>query len=130
MEVVLFAVILLFAGMAAGALSAFMGYQTDPKNKFNGRKFVNAIFTGTIAGFGLGMAQVVALQAMNIDNVPALVVVIETGTLIASALGVDFIRNRSGDAINAGTNARIAELEARLAAAGAAPTPTGVLTGK
>lgn len=109
-EVNALAIIFLVAGISGGSLAAFIGYQTDPKNKLNGRKFLNALLTGLVSGFGLGMAQIIVLQALNVANVPDLVAIIMTGEIVAGALGIDFLRNRAGDAITMNTRTELATL--------------------
>lgn len=102
-SVEIYAIMSIVVGALGGAFASFVGYQTDPNNSFHGRKFLNAIITGLVAGFVAGVAQATALQELKVEVVPLMVVIIGLATVFGTSLGADFFRNRVGDAIIAST---------------------------
>jgi H+/Cl- antiporter ClcA len=77
----------LVTGAVAGAFSAYLGWNRSGE-EFNGRKFIDGLATGIIAGLVLGFANIATLK-----NSPDEIALMTTvGTILFGALGADFVR--------------------------------------
>jgi len=77
----------LVTGGVGGAFSAYLGWNRSGE-EFNGRKFIDGLATGVIAGLVLGFANIAALK-----NSPDEIALMTTvGTILFGALGADFLR--------------------------------------
>jgi len=87
-------VIGLAIGAAAGALSAFLGWNksTDP---FDARKFISGIVTGIITGIVAVLAIVATIQ-QAVDQTALLIIYV---TLFIGIIGVDNVRTALSGAI-------------------------------
>ena len=85
----------LLVGTAGGIFASVVGFLTTASAHFSGRKFAIALMTGAIAGLTVGVAQA---------NSPVFIVgqlsdqLITLATIFLEAVGIDFVRNRIGDA--------------------------------
>lgn len=86
-------------GIAGGITSSVIGFITTIANGtapiFNKAKFAIAVMTGAIAGLTIGMAQA---SSPVFSSGTSQDIIIALGTIFLGAVGVDFIRNRIGDA--------------------------------
>jgi len=81
-------------GAAAGALSAFLGWNKD-EVVFDARKFVTGIITGIIAGVAVVLANTAGLQTAVDESA----ILIQLVIIVLAILGVDTLRTSITNAI-------------------------------
>jgi drug/metabolite transporter (DMT)-like permease len=77
----------LVTGGVGGAFSAYLGWNRSGE-PFDGRKFIDGLATGVLAGLALGFANLAVLKGA-VDEIALMTTV---GTIFFGALGVDFVR--------------------------------------
>lgn len=93
------AVILLMSWAVAtlgGIMASVYGYLTSPQ-KFNHRKFAIAVMTGLIGGLMFGIANASLNPVFRDANAQLFDVAYQLGLVFVGAVGIDFLRNRTGD---------------------------------
>lgn len=81
-------------GGLGGALSAFLGWNASGES-FIAKKFIAGLATGIIAGISLVFVNLQGFKAVTDD----FTLIALYGTILAGALGMDFLRARISDAI-------------------------------
>jgi uncharacterized membrane protein YoaK (UPF0700 family) len=86
------------AGLAGGFLHSWMAFNSTGE-KFDGRKHGNAIITGALAGMGLGLALVIAGNALNKTEISPAVFAVGLFFIFLAAAGVDAYRSKASKMI-------------------------------
>ena len=94
MDSFLIAVVGFAVGIAAGAFSAFIGWNKSGE-PFEARKFLSGVITGAVAGLVLVLGNISGLlsAATNTD------VLIQLGALVVTVIGADNLRTAITGAI-------------------------------
>jgi len=83
--------------IAGGIVSSLMGYATDPKKKFDKRKFGAAVATGIVAGLVFGITNASVNPIFKDPNATLFDITYQMGLVFVGAVGLDHLRNRVGD---------------------------------
>lgn len=81
---------------AGGITASVYGFLTSPK-KFNHRKFAIAVITGLLGGLMFGIANASLNPVFRDASAQLFDVAYQLGLVFVGAIGIDFLRNRTGD---------------------------------
>ena len=90
-----------FLSALGGITASIYGYFTDPKQIFDKRKFTMALVTGIIAGVVFGITNASVNPVFKDPKASMIDVAYQLGLTFIGALGIDFLRNRTGDVVKA-----------------------------